>query len=141
MCTLPGAMALHARAQPHARQQLGTAQNQLVSVPRRCLVTPVRRQNARVTKAAALPDALSAAGTALASSPGLSPEQVQVATYWTLGLAGASFVATFFVAPRFKDQFKEAVDWRDVYAALSASGARAVDPAEAAAKSNRCVYV
>lgn len=57
------------------------------------------------------------------------------ATYATLGLAGISFVGTFFVAPRFKDSFKEDVDWRDIYKYLAASGVKQVDAAEAYAKS------
>lgn len=32
------------------------------------------------------------------------------------------FVGTFAVAPRFKDNFKEDLDWREIYAALCAQG-------------------
>jgi hypothetical protein len=60
------------------------------------------------------------------------------ATYATLGLAGASFVGTFFVAPRFKDSFKEDIDWRDMYKELvAAGGVASVTPREAFNKSRR----
>jgi rhodanese-related sulfurtransferase len=60
---------------------------------------------------------------------------VQTAAYWGLGLTGASFVATFFVAPQFKDQFKEDVDWRDIYNSLQSTGVKQVDATDAYAKS------
>lgn len=41
-----------------------------------------------------------------------------ICTRFLYDIAGASFVATFFVAPQFKDQFKEDVDWRDIYNTL-----------------------
>lgn len=67
----------------------------------------------------------------------LDPETVTNATYATLGLTALSFVGTFFVAPKFKDSFKEDVDWRDIYKYLAASGVKQVDAAEAYAKSKR----
>lgn len=71
----------------------------------------------------------------LEALPAFSPEQVQTASYWGLGLAGASFVATFFVAPQFKDQFKEDIDWRDIYKTLQSTGVKQIDAKEAYAKS------
>jgi hypothetical protein len=69
----------------------------------------------------------------------VSPEAVDVTTaaYAGLGLAGLSFVGTFVVAPRFKDSFKEEIDWKDMYPELVKSGVKAVAPAEAYAKRKR----
>lgn len=51
--------------------------------------------------------------------------------------AGASFVGTFFVIPRFKDSFKEDLEWRDIYEALSSTGVKQLEPKEAYAKCKR----
>jgi hypothetical protein len=60
------------------------------------------------------------------------------AAYATLGLAGASFVGTFFVAPRFKDSFKEDIDWRDMYKELvQGGGVPSITPREAFNKRKR----
>jgi hypothetical protein len=62
------------------------------------------------------------------------------AAYVGLGLAGASFVGTFFVAPQFKDAFKEELDWKAIYTALQqAGGVQQLDAGDAAAQSGRCV--
>lgn len=42
------------------------------------------------------------------------------------------------VAPKFKDSFKEDLDWREIYQALAATGVKQVEAAEAYAKSKRC---
>ncbi|WIA35407.1 hypothetical protein OEZ86_003852 [Tetradesmus obliquus] len=60
--------------------------------------------------------------------------QTATGTYWALGAAGASFVGTFFVIPRFKDSFKEDLEWRDIYEALSSTGVKQLEPKEAYAK-------
>jgi hypothetical protein len=44
------------------------------------------------------------------------------------------------VAPKFKDSFKEDLDWREIYQALAATGVKQVTAAEAYAKSNRCMW-
>ncbi|KAF8060582.1 rhodanese-like domain-containing protein 14 [Scenedesmus sp. PABB004] len=76
-----------------------------------------------------------ALGLGLDALPAPDPAAVQAGAYWALGLGGASFVATFFVAPRFKAAFKEDIDWRDIYYALTAAGGvRQVDAADAAAR-------
>jgi hypothetical protein len=41
------------------------------------------------------------------------------------------------VIPRFKDSFKEDLEWRDIYAALSATGVKQLEPKEAYAKCKR----
>lgn len=48
--------------------------------------------------------------------------------------AATSFAGTFFVAPRFKDSFKEDVEWRDIHAALSATGVKSVEAKDAYSK-------
>jgi hypothetical protein len=50
---------------------------------------------------------------------------------------GASFVGTFFVIPRFKDSFKEDLEWRDIYAALSSAGVKQLQPKEVYTKCKR----
>ncbi|KAF6264114.1 hypothetical protein COO60DRAFT_1485929 [Scenedesmus sp. NREL 46B-D3] len=60
----------------------------------------------------------------------LDPAAVQTGAYWALGAAGASFVGTFFVIPRFKDSFKEDLEWRDIYAALSTAGVKQLESKE-----------
>eukprot|EP00879_Flechtneria_rotunda_P029887 GHRR01032351.1.p1 GENE.GHRR01032351.1~~GHRR01032351.1.p1 ORF type:complete len:220 (+),score=37.83 GHRR01032351.1:346-1005(+) len=67
--------------------------------------------------------------------PALDPVAVTNAAYWGLGLAGASFVGTFLVAPQFKDSFKENLDWKDIYYALQSTGVKSVEASEAFAKS------
>lgn len=41
------------------------------------------------------------------------------------------------VAPKFKDSFKEDLDWREIYAALVASDVKQMDAVDAYAKSKR----
>lgn len=66
------------------------------------------------------------------------PETIQTATYASLGTAAALFIGTFFVAPRFKESFKEPVDWRDMYRDLVArGGVKTVTPEEAYGKARR----
>jgi len=48
---------------------------------------------------------------------------------------GACYLA---VAPKFKDSFKEDMDWREIYQTLAATGVKQVDAAEAYAKCKRC---
>jgi hypothetical protein len=55
----------------------------------------------------------------------------------SLPYAGASFVGTFFVIPRFKDSFKEDLEWRDIYSALSSAGVKQLQPKEVYAKCKR----
>ncbi|GLC65641.1 hypothetical protein PLESTF_000321900 [Pleodorina starrii] len=90
--------------------------------------------------------ALLAGAASLAPAPAPAPASgsegsegpsAETLTYGALGAAAASFVATFFVAPRFKEAFKEPVDWRDMYAALTARGVRSVTPEEAYAKAKK----
>ena len=70
-----------------------------------------------------------------------TPEAVDATTaaYVGLGLAGLSFIGTFVVAPRFKESFKEDIDWKDMYPELVKSGIKSVRPAEAYAKRKRSV--
>lgn len=68
----------------------------------------------------------------------MDPETVTTATYATFGLAGASFVGTFFVAPQFKELFKEDLDWKEIYQTLQRNGGvKQIDATEAAEKSRR----
>lgn len=55
-----------------------------------------------------------------ALTPDLEPGVV--AAYGTLGASAVGFVGTFAVAPRFREQFKEDLDWREIYAALVQQG-------------------
>lgn len=55
-----------------------------------------------------------------AFSPDLEPGVV--AAYGTLGASALGFVGTFAVAPRYRENFKETLDWREIYAALVAQG-------------------
>lgn len=60
------------------------------------------------------------------------------ATYAALGLGALSFVGTFFVAPRFRDNFKEPLDWKEIYTGLvSKGGVRTVSAREAYDKTRR----
>jgi hypothetical protein len=47
----------------------------------------------------------------LPDGPLFSPAEVERATYAVLAGTGVLFLGTFLVIPRFKDQFKEEVDW------------------------------
>eukprot|EP01024_Parvocaulis_polyphysoides_P043594 TRINITY_DN3997_c1_g1_i1.p1 TRINITY_DN3997_c1_g1~~TRINITY_DN3997_c1_g1_i1.p1 ORF type:complete len:285 (-),score=39.18 TRINITY_DN3997_c1_g1_i1:211-1065(-) len=48
-----------------------------------------------------------------------------------IGALGVSFVLTFFVAPKFKDQFKEEEQWVDIYPKLKQQGVKSVTPEQA----------
>lgn len=52
--------------------------------------------------------------------------------YTALGLTASSFLATFFVAPRFREQFKEAEPWEAIYPVLVKQGVSPIAPSEAA---------
>lgn len=52
-----------------------------------------------------------ALGIPIPDAPLFAPEDVERATYAVLGLTATSFLGTFLIIPRFKDQFKEDVDW------------------------------
>jgi rhodanese-related sulfurtransferase len=66
--------------------------------------------------------------TAAATSASADP----VAIYAALGSSAAAFLATFFVAPVFKSNFKEAEPWERIYGSLVATGVPSLSPAEAA---------
>eukprot|EP01025_Chloroclados_australasicus_P017424 TRINITY_DN1889_c0_g2_i3.p1 TRINITY_DN1889_c0_g2~~TRINITY_DN1889_c0_g2_i3.p1 ORF type:complete len:331 (-),score=25.49 TRINITY_DN1889_c0_g2_i3:220-1110(-) len=48
-----------------------------------------------------------------------------------IGLLGVSFVLTFFVAPKFKDSFKEEEQWIDIYPKLKQQGVNSITVEEA----------
>jgi rhodanese-related sulfurtransferase len=54
------------------------------------------------------------------------------AIYAALGAVAASFLGTFFVAPRFRANFKEATPWEEIYPSLLAQGVPSISPADAA---------
>ncbi|GIL57869.1 hypothetical protein Vafri_13094 [Volvox africanus] len=54
-----------------------------------------------------------------------------------LGASAVTFIATFLVAPRFKEAFKEPVDWREMHSVLAAKGVKTVTAAEAYAKAKK----
>ena len=49
-----------------------------------------------------------------------------------LGSSAAGFLATFFVAPRFRDKFKENDPWESIYPVLVKQGVSPITPADAA---------
>jgi rhodanese-related sulfurtransferase len=55
-----------------------------------------------------------------------------VGIYGALGSGAAAFAGTFFVAPLFRDKFKEGTPWEQIYEALSKQGVASISPAEAA---------
>ncbi|EFJ41288.1 hypothetical protein VOLCADRAFT_107756 [Volvox carteri f. nagariensis] len=77
------------------------------------------------------------AGITAASTNSAEGPSAETLTYGALGVAAATFVGTFFVAPRFKEAFKEPVDWRDMYSALAARGVKTVTAEEAYAKAKK----
>jgi hypothetical protein len=51
--------------------------------------------------------------------------------YAGLGLGAASFAGTFFVAPRFKEAFKEATAWKAIYEDLVKSDIKSITAEDA----------
>ncbi|GLI63265.1 hypothetical protein VaNZ11_006169 [Volvox africanus] len=76
------------------------------------------------------------AGASAAGSSGEGPS-AETLTYGVLGATAVSFIATFLVAPRFKEAFKEPVDWREMHGVLAAKGVKTVTAAEAFAKAKK----
>ena len=105
----------------HAQRPAGARQRPCRAVARRVAHRPALQ---------ALPDL--AAGL-----PAADPAAALTATYAALGAAGLSFLATFLVAPQFKDALKEPVAWQDMYAALSQKGVKTVTPQEALARARK----
>jgi rhodanese-related sulfurtransferase len=96
-------------------------------VPSRRAPTPQSRTRAPAPPHATL-DASLLATAAATSSASADP----IAIYAALGSTAAAFLATFFVAPVFKSNFKEAEPWERIYASLVATGVPTLSPAEAA---------
>ena len=82
-----------------------------------------RSRRGRLVSTAALD-----AGTLSAAASATGPSW-QI--YAGLGSSATAFLATFFVAPRFRDNFKEADTWEDIYAALVKQGVSSVSPLDA----------
>ncbi|KAI8477262.1 MAG: Rhodanese-like domain-containing protein [Monoraphidium minutum] len=116
---------------PHqAHQGCRTAQRRVAGAAQATALAPARRSVARrrtaANPAAALPEL---------------PDATTIA-YWSIGAGAVSFALTFGVAPLFKKNFKEDVDWKAVYQDLVAGGGvPSVTPAAAYAKRKSAVLV
>eukprot|EP01023_Acetabularia_acetabulum_P003110 TRINITY_DN1132_c0_g1_i3.p1 TRINITY_DN1132_c0_g1~~TRINITY_DN1132_c0_g1_i3.p1 ORF type:complete len:309 (+),score=32.68 TRINITY_DN1132_c0_g1_i3:2-928(+) len=70
-------------------------------------------------------------------NPGpVDSEQSTSAIQAVIGALGVSFVLTFFVAPKYKDQFKEEEQWKDIYIQLKQQGVKSITPQEAKNRRN-----
>ena len=115
------APALHARHAPFvAAPRRGAAGS--TAVP--CAPLRTRHAARRVRPSAALDAGTLSAVTGAASTGGWQ-------IYGALGSGAAAFAGTFFVAPFFKDRFKEQEPWEKIYEALAKQGVPAISPAEA----------
>ena len=115
------APALHARHSLFvAAPRHGASASPLAAAP----CAPLRtRHAARCVRPAAALDAGTLSAVTTAAQPGWQ-------IYGALGAGAASFAGTFFVAPLFRDKFKEAAPWEKIYEALSKQGVASVSPAE-----------
>lgn len=52
-------------------------------------------------------------------------------------MGALSFLATFIVIPRFKEQFKEPISWAEVYAELEKRKVQSISAKEAYAKAKK----
>jgi hypothetical protein len=120
---ISGAMqapALHARCAPFAAGNARRGAPVSLAAPR-----PVSRRVRFAPCTAALDAGTLSAATTVSSGPA-----------WQLvaglGTSAVGFFATFFVAPRFREQFKENDPWESIYPVLVKQGVSPIKPADAA---------
>jgi hypothetical protein len=122
------APTLHARCAPFAAGNARRSAPASLLAPRPMCLAPCPAPRSRRVRIAPCVAALDG-GTLSAAATSTGPSWQLLAG---LGSSAAGFFATFFVAPRFRDKFKESDPWESIYPVLVKQGVSPVSPADAA---------